>query len=152
MHQGRADGLGHHNQGQRVGLLNERHAQAVSLGQHALGNVADVKRAGEDDQAGAAPLMRFADQLPQIGVAAGLVDAGDEHQFTTEHPFGNRLVFGHIRPAHRALCAGLPGTQAHGLQPGQQQHIAHAQAHASASTTLRAERGARTRWISNSST
>ena len=28
------------------------------------------------------------------------------------------------------LLAGLPGTQAHGLEPGQEQHITDAQAHA----------------------
>ncbi|MNP13433.1 hypothetical protein D3C76_1057150 [compost metagenome] len=131
LHQRRADQVGHHHHLQRIGLLDQRHAKLLGSRNDRRRHALDKAAASENHHAGDAHCVAIFHQAQQVGLAARVVDASDEHQFTAHYPFGNAFVFRHIRPAHPPLKVTCPGQHTHLVQARQMQDLVQRQAHGS---------------------
>lgn len=58
---------------------------------------------GENNHPGDADLIALLQQTQQICFITGVVDAGNEHQFTAHDPIRDPFVFCHVVPAYRSM-------------------------------------------------
>ncbi|MNN22193.1 hypothetical protein D3C81_1355420 [compost metagenome] len=131
LHQCRADQVGDHNHLQRIGLLDQRQAQLLGARQYRWRDALDKSTPGENDHARDAHGLAVLHQAQQVGLAARVIDARDEHQLAAHHPLGDAFVLRYVWPAHPPLQVARASTNGHVLQAGQVEDFIQRQAHGS---------------------